>query len=249
MNDFTKFRLPTRARWAELKMTMTRDEQIDFLCQRMRLLNCFQWGQPGGYDPAQQQYAEPCGLGEDAAWGGGRGKTEVINPLTELTGRLDWRTGGKRKLRGLRLTIKDIPRISKYLREDYFALIVSFWRDFAPDRYLTRTRELFAGIINEIAHEDICSVRGWDQLPPAEIDKEIERINKWADENQHKVFEDEEDRGEQVYELLRDAVEEPGLAMTLSVAVLLGAAVLWRLVARLRGVPKPGHDEPRGSSA
>src|SRR5262249_38770332 len=50
-DDFTKFKLPTPAEWADLKKKLTRGQQIDFLCERMRLLNCFQLGQPGGYMP------------------------------------------------------------------------------------------------------------------------------------------------------------------------------------------------------
>ena len=66
---------------------LSRAEQIDYLCGRLRLLNCFQLGQPGGWVPGETQYAEPCGLSDDAAWGLRHGKTEVINPYSELTGR------------------------------------------------------------------------------------------------------------------------------------------------------------------
>jgi hypothetical protein len=47
-DDFVKLKLPTPAEWEGLKKKLTRAEQIDFLCERMRLLNCFQTGQ-GGY--------------------------------------------------------------------------------------------------------------------------------------------------------------------------------------------------------
>jgi hypothetical protein len=44
-------------------------EQIDYLCERLRLLNCFQMGQPGGSFPDEKQYAEPCGMEANASWG------------------------------------------------------------------------------------------------------------------------------------------------------------------------------------
>jgi hypothetical protein len=199
MDDFTKLKLPTPAEWAELKKKLTRDQQIDYLCERMRLLNCFQMGQPGGYDPGERQYAEPRGLSENAAWGGGRAvKTEVINPLTELDGPLNWFPDDKPRPRGLNLTLKDVPRLSKYLRDDWYMLIVGFWRDFHPDRDLGHTRPLFASIINGMAHKDICRIRGWEGLTPAAIDKEIERIDKWAAENAGKTPE----------QLALDALEE-----------------------------------------
>src|SRR5207248_2605493 len=81
--DFKDLRLPTPQEWAREKQKLTRAAQIDYLCQRLRLLNCFQVGQPSGIVYGDLQYAEPCGISRDAAWGQGRGRTEVINPLVE----------------------------------------------------------------------------------------------------------------------------------------------------------------------
>jgi hypothetical protein len=185
-DDFTKLKLPTPQEWAKLKKTLTRDQQMDFLCERMRLMNCFQMGQPGGYNPGETQYAEPRGLSENAAWGGNGGKTKLINPLTELVGSRSWRDD-EPKLKGLELTVKDIPRLSKYLREDWYMLIVSFWRDFSPERDLSSTRSEFASIINDLARKDICRIRDWAAKTPAEIDKQIDRINQWAIANANKT--------------------------------------------------------------
>jgi hypothetical protein len=187
LDDFSKLKLPTPAAWTELKKKLTRDQQIDYLCERMRLLNCFQMGQPGGYNPEAKQYGEPCGLSEDAAWGRGMGKTEVINPLVELRGYYGWVGEDEQVRKGLELTLKDVPILSKYLRENYYMLIVSFWRDFHPDRSLSSTRRQFASTINSLAHRDICNIGEWHDFTPQEIDTQIERINKWATENAHKT--------------------------------------------------------------
>jgi hypothetical protein len=187
MDDFTKLKLPTPKEWAELKKKLTRDEQIDYLCERMRLLNCFQHGQPGGYDPGDTQYAEPCGLSENAAWGGGRGKTEVINPLTELSGYQSWRAEGEPKRKGLELTVKDIPRLAKYLRDDHYMLIISFGRDFAPGRSLSSTRPQFEEIINGLAKRDLVRVHDMASITDAEIVAHIQNIIKWAKENADKT--------------------------------------------------------------
>ena len=162
--DFVKLKLPTPAEWAEQKKKLTRNQQIDFLCERMRLLNCFQSGQPGGYFPDETQYAEPCGITSNASWGLHRGKTEVINPLTELVGPINWFDERKPRPRGLELTLKDVPLLSKFLRDDWYMLIVSFWRDFHPDRNLSGTRSQFAEIINGLAHKNICKADNWGQL-------------------------------------------------------------------------------------
>jgi hypothetical protein len=185
--DFTKLKLPTPAEWAALKKKLTREQQIDFLCERMQLLNCFQMGQPGGYFPDETQYAEPCGMAPEASWGLHKGKTEVINPLAELQGPLNWFGDDKPRPTGMNLTLRDVPRLSKYLRDDWYMLIVTFWRDFHPDRSLASTRPVFADIINGLARKDVCKVRGWEKLTPAEIDKEIERINRWAKRNADKT--------------------------------------------------------------
>ena len=191
MDDFTTFKLPTPAGWAALKNKLSREEQIDYLCERLRLLNCFQTSQPGGFNPSAKQYAEPCRLGENAAWGGHEGKTEVINPWVELTGErgvVDEKEN-KSKPRGMELTLKDVPRLSKHLREDWYMLIVSFWRDFHPNRTLSSTRPFLASIIDGLAHRDICRAAAWENLTPAQIDREIERISKWATENVGKTTE------------------------------------------------------------
>ena len=57
-----------------MKDRMTRREEIEFLCERMRLLNCFQSGQPGGINFKGSQFLEPSGLSRDAAWRGNGGK-------------------------------------------------------------------------------------------------------------------------------------------------------------------------------
>lgn len=175
-DDFTRLKLPTPAEWAELTKKLSRDEQIDFLCERMRLLNCFQSGQPGGYSLYDKQFAEPCGMSENAAWGVYKGKTEVINPFAELLGHYD-----PNEAKGMSLTRKDIPRLSKYLRDDWYMPTVGFHRDFFPDRHLASTRPLFVDAINRLAGKDVCKIDEWANLTPAEIDKRIEQINKAAE--------------------------------------------------------------------
>src|SRR5262249_39448479 len=175
------------AEWDALKKKLTREEQIDYLCERLRLLNCFQMGQPGGYFPDEKQYAEPCGMAANASWGLGKGKTEVINPLTELVGPYNRCGDNKPRPKGLELTLKDVPQLSKHLREDRYMLIVSFWRDFHPDRNLSSTRPDIASIINGLAHRDICQIARWKEMGGKEIDEEIERINRWAKENAEKT--------------------------------------------------------------
>jgi len=191
MEDFKTFKLPTPKEWTEMKQRMSRQQQIDFLCARLRLLNCFQRGQPGGYDPSETQYAEPCGLSENAAWGQRKGKTVVINPLVELTGQkygfIDDET---KRSKGLELTIADIPALAPHLRENWYQLTVGFWRDFAADRYLGRTREEIFSIIDGLAHRDICEEEKFKRMSDVEKEKQIEKIIAWARANKGRSDED-----------------------------------------------------------
>jgi hypothetical protein len=186
-DDFKKLKLPKAADWAKKKKTLTRKQQVDFLCARLRLLNCFQWGQPGGVSYSDTQYAEPCGIARNASWGLGKG-TKVINPLVELAGQVDGVIGKKKdRPQGLGLTVKDIPLLAPHLREDWFMPTVSFWRDFHPDRKLHRTRPLVASLINDLAKRPLCDPAKLAGLTEKEREKEIQRIIRWAKENSGKA--------------------------------------------------------------
>ncbi len=190
MDDFKDFRLPTAAKWTELKKKMSRREQIDFLCQRLRLLNCFQMGQPGGYSPGSTQYAEPCGISENAAWGLSRGKTEVINPYSELTGQRGIFIRDEDKDRGLDLKIADIPVLVPHLRDNWYFPTVSFWRDFSSDRNLGTTRPYIAGFINDLAQHDLCDLVAFEKMSPKEQEAHLKRIIDWAEANKNKTEEE-----------------------------------------------------------
>jgi hypothetical protein len=183
-DDFGKLRLPTPREWAALKAKMTRADQIHYLCQRMRLLNCFQWGQPGGFGSSDEQYAEPSGLSSDAAWRLREGGTEVINPVYELAGRIDgFRIIGEKGAEGLQLAVGDLPLLAPYLRDDWFILAVSFWRDFHPARNMHTTRGVFAMLINEVAKRKLCEPDKMAGMTDAERTKYIEDIVRWAAAN------------------------------------------------------------------
>jgi hypothetical protein len=172
--DFTAFRLPTPAEWQEEKRKLSRAQQIDYFVERLRLLNCFQLGQPGGVSYGEGQTREPQGMARDASWGLGRGKTEVVNPWTALTGE---HVLGQKSASELELTVADIPQLAGHLREDWHMPTVSFWRDFHPDRELHHTREALVGLINDLAKGEVVDRK---RLEGPERDQEIERVARWA---------------------------------------------------------------------
>ncbi|MCY2930667.1 MAG: hypothetical protein NTV86_14450 [Planctomycetota bacterium] len=179
-DDFKALALPTPQQWQEMKKKMSRPQQIRFLCDRLRLLNCFQLGQPGGVSLSYPQYAEPGGLSEDAAWGGRLGKTLLINPYVELTGENWFQTKKEEASPGLHLAVADIPELTGYLKEDWFILAVSFWRDFHSARTLLNTRRIVCDLINSAAGQDLCMDRVLAEMTPAQLQQEIEKVNAWA---------------------------------------------------------------------
>ena len=58
-DDFKTLVLPTPAEWEKLKTTLDRPQQVRYMADRLRLLNCFQWGQPGGVNLRIRRPASP----------------------------------------------------------------------------------------------------------------------------------------------------------------------------------------------
>jgi hypothetical protein len=198
-DDFKKLKLPTAKEWADIKAKMSRVEQIDYLCQRLRLLNCFQYSQPGGVDYSEGQCAEPGFMTRNAAWGGPSGKTKVINPLVELAGGVHGEVEPGAKISGgLGLTVADIPTLAPHLRDDWYMPTVSFFRDMASCRQLHSVRPLLASIINNLAKRELVNAANFGKLTDADRTTAIDRIIQWTKENANK----------EIIDLNRDAVRE-----------------------------------------
>ncbi len=182
-DDFKGFRLPTPAEWAALKQKLSRAEQIDYLCRRFRLINCFQEGQPGHAADSDRQFAEKSEISEDASFPVRTGKTEVINPLVELAGPIDrYFEPGKKRPTGMDLTLADVKYLAPHLHDDWFMLTISFFRNFAPGRTLHSTRPLVARVINDLAKMDLCEVEALSSMTEKERDQKIQVIIRWAGE-------------------------------------------------------------------
>ena len=184
-DDFEALTLPTYAEWDQLRGSLTREQQIQFLCERFRLLNCFQWGQPGAVDITSKQFREPCGITENAAWGLDLGETDVINPFSVLTGRWGWEWhDAPPDVETLALTVDDIPLLATYLADDWHILAIGFPRDFMGHRDLKTQRSYLMGIINDLAGQEICSSPQDDWSTEAGKQAAIARIVAWAQQRQ-----------------------------------------------------------------
>jgi hypothetical protein len=171
-DDFRTFTFPTPEEWASKRKTLSRVEAIDYLAERLRLFNCFQMGQPGGVDMSEKQWAEPGGL-SDAAWRIREGKTELVNPYTEL--------------RRLELKVADIATLAPHLLDDRYAPTVTFWRDFHPDRSLWQVNQIIAGMIDDIARRPLAELSRLESLDEAGKKAHIAAIDAWAEANSKKT--------------------------------------------------------------
>lgn len=196
--DFETRALPTSAQWAEQRKSMSRAEQIQFLCERLRLLN---GGRGGAFDQLRAQYREPLGMSPNASWLGSLGKTEVINPLAELVGR-DQIGKLTKAVSGLELQISDLPILLPFLENDWMILSVSFWRGFDPRRTVSSTRDILARVINDIPKRQLVDPKKWSAMTETERRAEIARLHAWAGEQGSRP------PGELILNSLRDAVEQ-----------------------------------------
>ena len=190
-DDFRGLRLPTRAEWEAWRAKHGREDQIRYLCERLRLMNCYQDGQPSDVELFDHQYAEPCGLSTEASQSLFRGKTKVINPLEELLGNPEPvsddvdEVGEEIKLPpipGMNLGIRDIPVIAPFLHEDQLILSVEYWREFHPSRTVIGTRELLAWILDVASKRELVDEREWKTLNKKQIAHNIEAMIQWATE-------------------------------------------------------------------
>jgi hypothetical protein len=189
-DDFRRLTLPTPAEWAAWKQGHPREEQIAYLCQRLRIMNCYQYGQPSDVDLFDTQYREPTGLDDSAAYPLDRGETHVINPLIEMLGVEADEDAEIEGNPGMSLTIRDVSALAPFLREDWMILSVGYWRTHHPSRTLITTRELMEWVLREATGRDMLDAREWKKLSQDGIDEKVRAMVAWAEER--KEWKDEE---------------------------------------------------------
>jgi hypothetical protein len=164
-DDFRGFRLPTPEEWTKLRATLGRADEVRYLAERLRLLNCRQWGQPGGVSYEAPQTAEPAGATGTAL--------AVVNPYTEL--------------RAMKLAVADLPALVPFLGDESFMPTFSYWRDFHPARTLHQANWAVAEIVNEAAHRDLAALETFSRLDAEGKRAHIERILAWCRKNAAKT--------------------------------------------------------------
>ena len=142
--DFQTLTLPTPAQWRNLKSTMSRDERIRFLADRLRLLNCRQPGWPAETNFYVQQRSLPMGgtvSNLDIDWNRG---VEWINPMTELY--------------EMKLEPSDLGVLLPYLACEDYVLAYNAWRPWAPSWKTFQANELVTDLVNDAAGQKLADI-------------------------------------------------------------------------------------------
>ncbi len=174
-DDFNGFRLPTPDEWIDLAKKLGRQQQIEYLAARLRLLNCFQWGQPGGVDYSDPQTAKPGrALAEEQMrlhWTNPNAKhvSQVVNPYVQLC--------------EMDIQVAELPALVPFLADEDFMPTYSFWRDFHPNRTLHQVNWAVAIVINDTAKRDLSHLEVFDRLDEEERKKHLETILDWCRRN------------------------------------------------------------------
>lgn len=183
-DDFTTLALPTQAEWQELQAKLDRENQIRYLAERLRLLNCIQTKQPGSISYVADQFREAL-YRED---GRNRDSVQVVNPYTELVKTLQ---------------ISDVPLLIPYLNDERFIVAYSYWRDFHPSRSLHQVNWVAAAIVNEVAGHELISLQELQCRRGAARQEYCDRLVTWCDSHSKAA------RSEVLAEAIQAAGDDP----------------------------------------
>ncbi len=157
-DDFRDFSLPEPADWETKKKSLSVAEQVQFLAPRLRLLNCYQMGQPGALrfeDPQSGSPRPPWRAGEP-----------VINPFNELGVLLD--------------NPENIFLLADWLDDKNYLPSVGYGRSFHPSRQLPQVREIVATLINQKARGLIIDLGRYADASEAERGEMRNAIAAWS---------------------------------------------------------------------
>ena len=163
--DFKTFRLPDSVEWSGLKQKLTHKEQIIYLADRFRLLNCIQMEQPGGISYDMYQYSVPSGAFSPKT----NAEYKVVNPFTELL--------------SMKLSLQETKLLLPYLLTDMFIPSYNYHRDFFPERNLHRLSWVVESLIYEITNKWFFDRLKFDALAAEQKTEEVNKIKKWCDDN------------------------------------------------------------------
>lgn len=170
--DFVSFKLPDSLNWVDIQKNLTRTNKIEYLLDRLRLLNCDQPGQPAWINYKDTQTSIPLSqIMKDAEvkyFSDGLKKYAVINPFNQLL--------------KMEIQIDELPIFLPYLKSKEFITSYEYWRDFSSHRKLHPVAEVVLTLLYEITNKKFVE-RDFFSLPDEQKDLEIKKINEWIISN------------------------------------------------------------------
>jgi len=162
--DFKSFRLPDSLHWFKLKQKLTREQQIIYLADRLRLLNCILFKNPGSIDYKTDQYAVSNEEAENSGFPYWRryDKYKVINPFSQLI--------------NMKLNPREMELLLPYLLTDIYTPCLEYHR-------LHKLHWIVETLLFEITGKHFLNQYYFDRLTPDEKKAEVAKIKKWCDEN------------------------------------------------------------------
>jgi hypothetical protein len=142
-DDFKTFVLPAPREWEQLKAQLPRAEQICYLAERLRLLDCARHGR-ASYS------ADQFGIPLYHARGEVREEFPRINPYVELF-KMD-------------ITVAELPELIPYLADEQFMPTFTYWREFHPKRTLHRVNWAVVDIVNRAAMCKLADLERYGRL-------------------------------------------------------------------------------------
>lgn len=168
-DDFDKFKNPDTTAWLKLKKNLNREQQIEYLLDRLQLLNCIQPGQPGRISYASSQSsisAYELGKMGMNIFNFDR-KYLVINPYNELM--------------AMKFSPKEIKSITPYLLDDNYIPTYSYSRDFFPERTLHQVSWVVYEIISKTLNKEFVNDLDIAHLSQQQQKELIIQIESWCD--------------------------------------------------------------------
>jgi hypothetical protein len=162
--DFKSFRLPDSVEWFKLKQKLSREHQIIYLADRLRLLNCILFKNPGSIDYKTDQYAVSSEEAEKSGfpYWSHYSRYKVINPFSELI--------------NMKLSPHEMEMLLPYLLTDIYTPCLEYHR-------LHKLNWIIESLLFEITGKNFLNQFYFDRLTLDQKKAEVAKIKEWFDEN------------------------------------------------------------------
>jgi len=163
--DFVTLDLPTPDAWEALCATLSREDRIRYLAQRIRLIRAEQMGIPGGISYADEQW-RPKDPNDTARWTADR--IVLVNPYTEL-----WR---------MNLAANELPLLFDVVRSDDYIRAYDLPR-FLPHwpMNLHRARWVAGSLVESVAQQDLLDPKILASGDAQAIEAHLAKARAWCE--------------------------------------------------------------------